>query len=94
MAMSLGRWLLLIVLFGVAVWAIRRAGRDLRAQVGRKSAGAGTTLTPEEVKLIVSRGLATPETLFKMTPAEQRMLAAAVATGGSRGVAADRNVPE
>jgi len=69
------RALALLVLFGGAAWAIRRAGDRLRADLGDKSGKKQTGLTKEEIDAIVSNGLATPETLFAMSAKEQKLLA-------------------
>lgn len=74
MTMSWIRIAALLVIVGLAAWAIKRAGRDLRAQLGDKS--KGPVLTPDEMKAVVERGLATQEQLSAMRPAEQRLLAA------------------
>lgn len=80
---SWGRWLFLLVLFGVAVWAIRRAGRDLREQVAPKSRDARSELLPEEIRMIVTKGMATREQLFAMSAIEQRLLSAAARASDS-----------
>lgn len=69
------RTLALVVLFGSAAWAIRRAGDRLRAELGGAGGKKDAGLSKEEVDAIVSSGLATPATLFAMSPKEQRMLA-------------------
>lgn len=74
----------LVAIVGVAAWLIHRAGADLRAQLKDRKR-AGPTLTPEQVEAITSRGLATPEALFAMSPKEQQMLAVtAMAMGGAQ----------
>ena len=66
----------LLVIVGIAAWLIHRAGADLREQLKDRKQ-AGPRLSPEEVAAITSRGLATAEQLFAMSPKEQQMLAAA-----------------
>lgn len=89
---SWGRWLFLLVLFGVAAWAIRRAGDRLRSELGDRAGAKVPVLTKAEIDAIFAAGLATPATLFAMSAKEQRVLAASAAainaaqdTGGRRG---------
>ena len=63
----------LLVIVGIAAWLIHRAGADLREQLKDRKQ-AGPRLSPEEVAAITSRGLATAEHLFVLSPKEQRML--------------------
>ena len=71
------RALALLALFGGAAWAIRRAGDGLRAELGGAAGKKEAGLTKDEVDAIIASGLATPAAVFAMSPAEQRMLAAA-----------------
>ncbi len=76
--------LALLAILGIAGWLIRRAGADLREQLKDRKA-AGPMLTPDEVRDITSRGLATAEALAAMSPKEQQLLAAtARAMGGAQ----------
>ena len=85
------RTLALLVLFGGAAWAIRRAGDRLRAELGGSAGKKGTGLTKEEIDAIVASGLATPAALFAMSPAEQRLLAASARA--LQGAVSARNAP-
>jgi hypothetical protein len=67
--------LFLLVLFGVAAWAIRRAGDRLRSELGDGAGVKEPMLTKVEIDAILAAGLATPETLFAMSAKEQRVLA-------------------
>ena len=61
---------------GFVVWVIRLTGRNLRAQIGHSTPRtARQELTHEEVDAIIARRLATPQELFAMSPADQRLLA-------------------
>jgi hypothetical protein len=86
MPLSWGRWLFLLVLFGVAAWAIRRAGDRLRSELGDSARAKEPVLTKPEIDAILAAGLATPETLFAMSAKEQRVLAisATALTKGQR----------
>ncbi len=86
MPLSWGRWLFLLVLFGIAAWAIRRAGDRLRAELGDGAAVREPMLTKAQIDAILAAGLATPATLFAMSTKEQRALAisAAALTKGKR----------
>lgn len=64
----------LLAIVGIAAWLIHRAGADLRSQLKDRK-GSGSTLTPEQVKAITSRGLATPAQLVAMSAKEQQLLA-------------------
>jgi hypothetical protein len=77
----LWRTLALLALFGGAAYAIRRAGDRLRTELGGAGGTKGSGLTPEEIDAILASGLATPATLFAMSPAEQKLLAAAARAG-------------
>jgi hypothetical protein len=46
MPLSWGRWLFLLVLFGVAAWAIRRAGDRLRSELGDGARAKGKRSPP------------------------------------------------
>lgn len=74
---------------GLSWWAVKWAGRNLRAQIGEsRPAGERSALSREAVDAIVARGLASRELLFQMSPAEQQLLAqAALALGTVRGTA-------
>ena len=74
-SVSLAQIAALLAIVGIAAWLIHRAGADLRGQL-RDRKGSGPAISPDEVKAITSRGLATPEALFAMKPKEQQMLAA------------------
>lgn len=84
MPLSWGRWLFLLVLFGAAAWAIRRAGDRLRAELSDSGRANELMLTKAEIDAIIAAGLATPETLFAMSAKEQRVLAAS-AIAATRG---------
>lgn len=73
--LSATQLLALFAIVAIAAWLIHRAGADLRAQLKDRRA-SGPTLTPEQVQAITSRGLATAEALFAMSPKERQMLAA------------------
>lgn len=71
---SLQQLLALLVIIGVAIWLIRRAGQELRDALARKE-GAGPGLTPEQAEAIIGNGLATREELFLMPLKDQAFLA-------------------
>lgn len=85
------RALALLVLFGGAAWAIRRAGDRLRAELGGAGRDNQAGLTKVEVDAIVASGLATRAALVAMSATEQRLLSvsalALVRGAGSRRVA-------
>lgn len=66
-----------ILFFGGFVWwVIRWTGRNLRSQIGQSTPRrVRQELTQEEVDAILARRLATPQELFAMSPADQRLLA-------------------
>lgn len=74
------RALALLVLFGGAAWAIRRAGDRLRSELGGAAGKKQSGLTKDEIDEIVESGLATPAALFAMSPSEQKLLSAAART--------------
>lgn len=64
-----------IALLLIAAWAIRKAGKGLRDELGRRPPPAGPSLTKEQLQAITDQGLASPEQLFAMSPKEQQLLA-------------------
>lgn len=66
--------LTLLAIVGIAAWLIHRAGADLRGQLKDRKA-SGPTLTSEQVNVITSHGLATPDQLVAMSAKEQQLLA-------------------
>ena len=82
--MPTGGWrvLALLVLFGGAAWAIRRAGDRLRSELGGRQRNKKSGLTKEEIDAIVASGLATPAALFAMSAAEQKLLSASAQSLG------------
>jgi len=69
-----------VVLVGVAIWAIARAGRRLKSELGSRVAtpATGAFLPPTLVKKALERGLVTPAQLAKMTPIERTFLLASL----------------
>jgi hypothetical protein len=60
---------------GFSWWAIKWAGRNLRAQIGESGVGrVRRELSQDAIDAILARGLATPEQLFAMSADEQRLL--------------------
>ena len=79
---------------GFSFWAMKWAGRNLRALLGDSRAAPGrTALSKEQQDAIVARGLATPLQLFEMSPAEQALLAQAAVSLTSRGSPGDAPAP-
>lgn len=66
---------ILVLAVGV-IWGVRRAGKRLRAELGR-TGEAETPASKAELRAIVEQGLATPADLARMRPSERAMLAAA-----------------
>jgi len=71
---------IVILLVGVAFWAIAKAGSRLKSELGTRdaAANAATLLPPTLVKQALERGLVTPAQLAKMTPVERKFLLASL----------------
>ncbi len=74
-----------VLVLGVAVAVIWRAGRRLRSELGPLAAGDGTrgslarpTIPPKVVRVLQERGLATPVQLANMSEMERQLLFSSV----------------
>ena len=71
---------LVVLLVGISIWAIAKAGSRLKGQLGTRDASAKSAgfLPPTLVKMALERGLVTPAQLAGMTPIERQFLLASL----------------